>query len=383
MYRPAARIFVVVLAALMAAPLCAQDHPRTDALPPIGSVPPVEVPSPEQVFAIPPAMRAMLQAQVIDRSSSREQRLQALVEMIFGRQGLDLQYDANATYTVDEVWQQRRANCLAFTLMFVALAREAGIQARVQEVGQVVSWYQDQDAGVVYSVGHVNAGVEIAGRYATVDLDRNVLYDRHGPQPVSRARALAHFYNNRGAERMAEGDLVGARAFFDASVVQDRAFPSVWNNLGVLDNREGNTDAARQALDRALRLDGRQDAALTNASALYRQLGLDAQAKALERRLKSVQREDPFAQYMLGTQAEQAGKLAEAIRYYRQAVRLYDTAHQFHFGLARVYFVSGQLERADRELTRAQLLGGAPEQARYQAKLDSLARWRAQQQARR
>ncbi len=106
---------------------------------------------------------------------------------------------------------------------------------------------------------------------------------------------------------MAEGDLVGARAFFDASVVQDRAFPSVWNNLGVLDNREGNTDAARQALDRALRLDGRQDAALTNASALYRQLGLDAQAKALERRLKSVQREDPFAQYMLGTQAEQAG----------------------------------------------------------------------------
>ncbi len=159
MYRPAARIFIVVLAALMAAPLCAQDHPRTDALPPIGSVTPVEVPSPEQVFAIPPAMRAMLQAQVIDRSSSREQRLQALVEMIFGRQGLDLQYDANATYTVDEVWQQRRANCLAFTLMFVALAREAGIQARVQEVGQVVSWYQDQDAGVVYSVGHVNAGV--------------------------------------------------------------------------------------------------------------------------------------------------------------------------------------------------------------------------------
>ncbi len=53
------------------------------------------------------------------------------------------------------------------------------------------------------------------------------------------------------------------------------------------------------------------------------------------------------------------------------------TAHQFHFGLARVYFVSGQLERADRELTRAQLLGGATEQARYQAKLDSLARWRA------
>ncbi len=110
---------------------------------------------------------------------------------------------------------------------------------------------------------------------------------------------------------------------------------------------------------------------------------MTAQAQSLERRLKSVQREDPFAQYMFGAKAERAGQLDQAIRYYRQAVRLYDTAHQFHFGLARVYFLAGQLKRADRELLRAQELGGAPEQARYQAKLDSLARWRAQQQARR
>jgi Flp pilus assembly protein TadD len=194
---------------------------------------------------------------------------------------------------------------------------------------------------------------------------------------------LAHFYNNRGAERLADGDFGGARAFFDASVAQDSGFAPVWNNLGVLDHREGNNEAARQALDRSLQLDGRQDAALTNASALFRSLGLTAQAQSLERRLKSVQREDPFAQYMFGAKAERAGQLDQAIRYYRQAVRLYDTAHQFHFGLARVYFLAGQLKRADRELLRAQELGGAPEQARYQAKLDSLARWRAQQQARR
>jgi len=328
-------------------------------------------------------MRDMLRTQVINHSYSREQRLQALVEMIFDRHGLDLQYDADATFTVSEIWQQRRANCLAFTLMFVALAREAGIQARVQEVGQVVSWYQDQAQGLVYSVGHVNAGVGFAGRFATVDLDRNVLYDRRGPLPISQARALAHFYNNRGAERMASGDLVGARTFFNAALAQDNSFAATWNNLGVLENRTGDTAAARRALETALRLDGRQDAALTNASALYRKLGMVMQAQALEQRLQSVQREDPFAQYMLGAEAERAGRLDQAIRYYRQAVRLYDTAHQFHFGLARAYFLAGQLRRADRELLRAQALGGAPQQARYQAKLDSLARWRAQQQARR
>ena len=383
MYRPAARFVLLALAALAAPSAIAQDHPGTAAPLAVAITATPAMPTPQQVFAIPAAMRDMLRTQVINHSYSREQRLQALVEMIFDRHGLDLQYDADATFTVSEIWQQRRANCLAFTLMFVALAREAGIQARVQEVGQVVSWYQDQAQGLVYSVGHVNAGVGFAGRFATVDLDRNVLYDRRGPLPISQARALAHFYNNRGAERMASGDLVGARTFFNAALAQDNSFAATWNNLGVLENRTGDTAAARRALETALRLDGRQDAALTNASALYRKLGMVMQAQALEQRLQSVQREDPFAQYMLGAEAERAGRLDQAIRYYRQAVRLYDTAHQFHFGLARAYFLAGQLRRADRELLRAQALGGAPQQARYQAKLDSLARWRAQQQARR
>lgn len=380
MYHPAARFLFLALATLATPPALALGPAGADATAITASP---TIPSPQQVSAIPAEMREMLRTQVINRGYSREQRLQGLVEMIFDRHGMDLQYDADATLTVSEIWQQRRANCLAFTLMFVALAREAGIQARVQEVGQVVSWYQDQAQGLVYSVGHVNAGVGFGGRFATVDLDRNVLYDRHGPQPISQARALAHFYNNRGAERMAAGDMPGARAFYAAALGQDSSFAATWNNLGVLENRSGDVAAARRSLEMALRLDDRHDAALNNASALYRKLGLVAQAQVLERRLQWVQREDPFAQYMLGAKAERAGQLDAAIRYYRQAVRLYDTAHQFHFGLARVYFLAGQLRRADRELLRAQELGGAPEQARYQAKLDSLARWRAQQQARR
>lgn len=383
MHRLAARCLVLSLA-LLAAPLASSQEPPPPAayVAPTMPVTVARVPTPNDVFAIPPPLRAMLQAQVITRRNSREQRLQSLVEMIFDRQGLDLQYDPNATYTVSEIWQQRRANCLAFTLLFVTLAREAGIQARVQEVDRVVSWYQDQNQGVVYSVGHVNAGIQVEGRTGTVDLDRNVLYDSRGPHPITTERALAHFYNNRGAERMAIGDLAGAHAFFDAALAQDAGFASAWNNVGVLDNREGNLRGARVALEKALQLESRHDAALTNTSVLYRRLGLVTQAAALERQLQSVQRSDPFVQYMQGAQAERKGDLAEAIRYYRRAVRLYDNAHQFHFGLARAYFLSGQMQRADRELLRAQALGGSSEQVRYQAKLDSLARWRAQQAAR-
>jgi len=337
------------------------------------------VPAPGQVLAVPQPLRQMLRERVMARHSGRGQRLQALVEMIFGTQALDLQYDPLATYTLAEIWQTRRANCLAFTLLFATLAREAGIQARVQEVDRVVSWYQDQNQGVVYSVGHVNVGVLVDGRSGTVDLDRNILYDRRGPQPISLDRALAHFYNNRGAERMTVGDTVGARAFFNAALAQAPEFAPTWNNLGVLDSRQGDLAGARAALETSLRLDARGDSALTNASVLYRRLGLVAQAQALERRLKAVQRDDPFAQYMAGASAERSGDLATAIRYYRRAVQLYDSAHQFHFGLARAYFLSGQMARADHELMRARALGGSSNAQRYQAKLDGLARLRTQQ----
>lgn len=336
-------------------------------------------PTPAQVLAIPPALKALLRQQVSAPTASREERLQRLAAMIFDARGMGLQYDASATTTLDETWQQRRANCLAFTLLFVTLAREAGLQAQVQEVDQVVSWVED--AGVAYNVGHVNARVSFNGRHGTVDLDSTVLYGRGGPRPISDARALAHFYNNRGAAWMDAGDTDSARRHYQAALQQDPGFAAAWNNLGVLEARLGNRAQARTHFERALQLAPRNAAALTNASGLLHTLGQSRQAAVLQQRLQRVRRSDPFVQYLLGAQAERSGQLATAIGYYRRAVRLYDGAHQFHFGLARAYLLSGQLRAADSELQRAQALAGAPLQARYQAKRESLQRWRRQQAA--
>jgi len=334
-------------------------------------------PSPAQVLAIPPALAALLQARVIAPTGSREERLQRLAEMIFDRDGMDLQYEPDATYTVAETWQHRRANCLSFTLLFVTLARAAGVQARVQEVEQVVSWYQE--AGVLYNVGHVNAGIELNGRTGTADLDRNVLYDRQGPRPIDDARALAHFYNNRGAARLQAGDLAGAHAYFSAALGQAPQFVAALNNMAVLETRQGQLARARERYLHALRIAPRHAATLANASALLERLGDSAEAARLQRRLQHVRQGDPFVQYMLGAQAETAGDLAQAIRYYRHAVRLYDSAHQLHFALARAYFLAGQLQRADTQLRQAQDLAGSPLHPHYQQKLDALQRWRLQQ----
>ncbi|MFI8718476.1 tetratricopeptide repeat protein [Stenotrophomonas sp. NPDC077464] len=366
----------LVLLVLLACPAVpASAGPPPPLLAPVNALQPV--PSPEDILRIPPDLAALLQQRVIAPVNSREQRLERLVHLIFDADGMHLEYDPYATNTLAETWQTQRANCLSFTLMFVTLARAAGIDARVQEVAQVVTWHQDE--GVIYNVGHVNVGLTLNGRTAVVDLDRNVLYDRYGPRPISEARALAHFYNNRGAAQMADGNTAQARAYLDAALAIAPAFAAGWNNLGVLDTRMGDLGQARQDYETALQLQPRHVAALTNASALYQRLGDGRRAERLARRLEQVQKADPFAQFRMGNEAEQRHDYAQAIDYYTRAIRLYGTAHQFHFGLARAYFLAGDTRRASLEMARARDLSGDDAdvlRSTYQAKLDSLQRLR-------
>jgi len=178
---------------------------------------------------------------------------------------------------------------------------------------------------------------------------------------------------------MADGDTAQARVYLDAALAMAPSFAAGWNNLGVLDTRSGDLGKARQDYDTALQLQPRHVAALTNASALYRRLGDARHAERLARRLQQVQKTDPFAQFRMGNDAEQRRHYAQAIDYYQRAIRLYGTAHQFHFGLARAYFLAGDSRRASLEMTRARDLSGEGTdvlRATYQAKLDSLQRLR-------
>jgi len=361
-----------LIAALALAPSQAQAQTQAQESPAL-----VAVPDMAQVMAIPPELQEEIRRRVVEPGGGRDKQLQRLADYAFGDDGLALKYDNEVTRTVAEVYRDRRANCLSFTLLFVAMARQAGLEAQVQEVGEVLAWYQDE--GVIYNANHVNVGVRTSMQWQVIDVDSNILAARNRPRGIEDTRAMAHFHNNRGAELMAAGDVASAHASLLAALEDDPAFVPAWNNLGVLLLREGDATGAERAYLTGLRNKPDHAATLSNLIALYGREGDQRQKRHYEWRLDKVQRTDPFHQFMRALECENKGDYTCAIARYRRAIRLQGEEHQFHFGLARAYFLSGDLGRAQRELSRAYTLGGN-EQVRsvYRQKLEGLRRWRQQ-----
>jgi Flp pilus assembly protein TadD len=332
--------------------------------------PGAELPPPEQVTAVPAELREQLERHVTRHPASPERRLERLVDFVFtSDDGLALQYGNDSTLTIEQSFRARRANCLSFTLLFVALARHAGLDAYVQETDQVLAWFEQ--GGTVYNSGHVNAGVRIGYRRRTVDIDRSIVMMRHPPRAISDQRALAHYYNNRGAELMSAGQMAAAREHMHMAIRLAPDHVGAWNNLGVLLLRQGELKASEDAYRTALERDPLHAATLANFVNLYRRIGDQDRLVQFQQRLHKAQLKDPFHQFLLALNYEERGDYTNAIVHYKRAIRIHDKEHRFYFGLARAYMQQGDSRRARRALAKARDVSG-DEHGVYQTKLDRL-----------
>ena len=112
-------------------------------------------------FEITDEMRAWVHAQVPDSGCPPSERLDRLLAAIVDPSRLGLPYEAGHTNTAREAFETRKANCLAFTSLFVGLARELGMPAFYLGVDDVERFERDGDLMVVS--GHVSAGFGVGG----------------------------------------------------------------------------------------------------------------------------------------------------------------------------------------------------------------------------
>lgn len=337
-----------------------------------GTLPSPELPppTPEQVFAIPDELREDFREQVLETAHSPALRLKRLVEFMFDKKGLGVEYQPDATNTVTETYLTRKADCLAFTLMTVALAREAGLQAYGQKIDRILAW--DRVGRVIIQYMHANAGVLIDDQHFVVDVATNRIKALSVQNRIDDERLLALYYSNRAMELMVKGRYVAAGSWLNVALRYDPGNAAIWNNAGVLNQRMGNADRAESMFLAAAEKDSHLASALSNLVAFYRSRGDAARAVQWQKRADRVMRKDPFYQFSLAQQKEEAGDYPEAVRLYRRAITLNRDEDVFHFGLARTYYRMGQRQLAGLELERAYELSTEQDKLRYRGKLSAL-----------
>lgn len=326
-----------------------------------------------QVMAVPPELLARLPRDLSARGRPPRLRLERLVDFMFAPEprGLGMTYEHDATHTVEQAYLTRKANCLGFTLLAIALARASGFEAYGQEIDHALSWQQEGD--ILFQYHHVNAGIRSGQDKFTLDVASDSVIAARPPRRIPDHRLLAAYYSNRAVE-LVQSEPANAARHIAVSLRQDPDYASAWNNAGVVHLRKGDPTAAETDYLRALELDPEHSGALTNLHAFYLATGDQARAERYRHRIEQARLRDPFHYFLRAQDYEKNGEYRQAIRQYRKAIALLGSEHRFYFGLARAYLHAGQARRAGEALKRAEGLSHGAARDRYQAKLEALRR---------
>jgi tetratricopeptide (TPR) repeat protein len=298
-------------------------------------------------YALDDADRRWLRGQV-DTEAAPETRLLALVEL-FGAGGpLELVYDLAVTTDARGTLAARQGNCLAFTVLFVALARDLGLEAQVQEIAIPAAFSRMQE--VVVANRHVVARGRLPGRVWEVDFGQFVRPEGTPERLLSDREVAAAVASNQGAAALAVG--ADARGLLRSALATDPGLVQGWINLGVALARDDELSGAEFAFRRALELGPGESSALAGLLRLY-QAHAPATADELEARLPALRAQNPYNVYFRGLAQERAGDLQGAAESFRHALRLNEQEPWFHLALVRNRVAAGRPEAAHGALVRA------------------------------
>lgn len=321
--------------------------------------------------ALPYELDEAVRAEVTGRLSpagSETRRTDEILDFIFG--WLDLQYALAPTRNASQTFRAREGNCLSFVNLFVGVARLQRLNPFYVEVKDYQRWnFRD---GSVVSRGHIVAGLTVDGKLSTFDFLPYRPKSYRDFQPIDDLAAMAHFYNNLGAEALMEGDIESAERNLQVATALAPDFDKAINNLGVCYLRRGEASRAVELYERALEKSPENVALLTNQARAYQELGREEEAGRLLMLLEQVNETNPFFYVYRGEAALAAGDTAKALQYMRRALQVDSETPEVHIGLIKVYLAQGEMDKARHHLERALRLDATHQEARELAAMLSM-----------
>ena len=328
---------------------------------------PVERIRADDIFALSPEMRGYLNDEIAARARTKG-RQKSLVDALYNKADLRLEYDSTMTRTAAQAFAARSGNCLSLVIMTAAFAKELDLPVQYQQVIVDDAWGRSGD--IYLAIGHVNLTL---GRRKTDEGGFGYRVGRKPPESEGmtidflpqtdmrnmRTRAIgedvviAMFMNNRAVEALSRGDVDGAYWWAREAIVQSPSFVTAYNTLGAIYQRHGNAREAEPVLRFVLEREPDNTQAMSNLVLALRTLGRTEESQRMAATLKQLDPEPPFSHFNRGVAAMRAGDLHAAKAAFAREIARAPDYHEFHFWLALAHLGLGENEDARRRLAIA------------------------------
>lgn len=283
----------------------------------------------------------------------KQDRVHHLLHALFSPGVHGMRYQAEETKTASEAFRTRSGNCLAFTNMFVSMARKAGLKASYQNVLVAPEWAKADNSIMLRR--HVNVVVDLTRfKRRTIDFNSSV-----GGNVVAEGdviddnEAFAQYFNNIAIDYLHAKDYPQAFLYLRKALATDPESAFTWSNLGVLYRRLGELRRAETALRYALELNPKEQVAMSNLARVALDQGKTEQAEHYSALVKKFRMRNPYYLLALAQRELEKDNYQDALDYLARAKSIKPTESALYKLQAEIYTLQGRTQLATRSAQKA------------------------------
>jgi Tfp pilus assembly protein PilF len=316
-------------------------------------------------------------ARNVTRSASTDgDKMRAIVSAITSLAGFSISYDWLSSKTAKEVFREGKGNCLAYTNLFIGMAREVGLDAVYADVR--FTERVTREAEIIVKTTHITAAVTLPGGPTLIDFTSTPERRYTAFKAIDDLEAIANFYNNQGflygyfteSEKVGFDPLAKEIEMYRLALEVLPTFTRARNNLGVALRRRGRIDEAIEQYKLAIKQDPTYVEAHSNLGTAYLLLGRTEEALEEYRLAAENAGPDGFVHHRLGITLRRLGRHQDAIKQFRKALSKEPELAEARYHLGECYESLGDAKKAVEEYRAA--LEIDPNYLAAQTKLEQL-----------
>ncbi|BFT31238.1 hypothetical protein D210916BOD24_24140 [Alteromonas sp. D210916BOD_24] len=284
------------------------------------------------------------------------------------------------TYSATEALSNQSGNCLSLAVLTTALAKLVDLDVLYQEVhtapiykrfGNLMTTSTHVRSLVLQPKEQQKDNVIIFRSRAVIDYFPSSTNDVG--EYLSEQAFISMYYQNMAANALVKDDKDLAYSYLAQAMALDPANAETINTLTVLYRKDGYVNQARALYEYVINNDIESVHTLSNFAVLLKKVGDKETLASIGEMYLNTDDSNPYRWYDIGNEYLDRGDHLRAKVFFKRAVERGPYLSEGYLGLAKVYYLEGNWNKAESMMMKAlSLTYPSDNQALYAAKLEAI-----------